>query len=125
MERQTFLRPREHRLLRRPEFTACYEEGKRFFSPHFVLFVRRREASELHSRIGFAVTKKMGNACVRNRVKRVLREFFRLHQHNLPKALDMVLVPKRHFDAKHCTLTQIEHELTELILKVCQRITNN
>lgn len=46
-------------------------------------------------RVGFAVTKKTGKAVIRNRVKRVLREFFRLNQALMPEAVDVVVTPKR------------------------------
>lgn len=60
----------------------------------------------------------MGGAVRRNRIKRVLRELFRLHQAELSGPLDIVAVPKRHLDAKRINLAMAEQEL----LPVFQRI---
>lgn len=85
--------PRASRIQRRPDFTLCYETGRRYFSRYFVLFVRQNQHDTW--RLGLAVSKKNGNAVRRNRIKRVLREFFRLHGHELPRDRDIVAVPKR------------------------------
>jgi ribonuclease P protein component len=53
--------------------------------------------SELgHNRIGFAVPKRAGKAVRRNRIKRLLREAFRLKQHEMPGAYDLVVVVSPH-----------------------------
>jgi len=68
--------------------------------------------------LGLAVTKKVGPAAQRNRIKRVLREFFRLHQHELSAPMDIVIVPKRHVDAKSLGLAQVESELAPMLARV-------
>lgn len=83
-----------------------------------MLFVKPHADTQMPWRVGFAVTKKIGIACVRNRVKRVLREFFRLHQHLMPCAIDVILVPKRQFEARTISLSSVTPELCELLAQV-------
>lgn len=72
----------------------CYDSGRRHYTKQFVVFVRNREDGGAW-RLGLAVTRKTGCAVVRNRVKRVVRDFFRLNQARLPQGHDIVVVPKR------------------------------
>jgi len=96
--------------LRRPDFTACYDEGRRFFTRHFLIFVRCRSDGNKDWRLGLAVSKKIGVAVVRNRIKRVLREFFRLNQLRMPPSVDMVVVPKRSLEVDTTTLHTVSSE---------------
>ncbi len=49
-----------------------------------------------HNRMGLSVSRKVGNAVKRHRIKRLLREAFRLNQHDWPKGYDMVVVVRPH-----------------------------
>ena len=53
-----------------------------------------RLPQETASRVGVVVSKKVGGAVVRSRAKRLLRETFRVHQHELAEAVDLVLVAR-------------------------------
>jgi ribonuclease P protein component len=63
-------------LAKRADFLAA-NAGKRAPMPGFVLLVRERADDSLEMRVGFTVTKKIGNAVVRNRMKRRLRALSR------------------------------------------------
>lgn len=67
--------PRRERIAKRSEFVRIYEEGRKVFSRFSVLFVARNEHG--HPRLGVTVTRKMGKAHDRNRLKRWVRETYR------------------------------------------------
>lgn len=100
----------EKRIRKRREFAACYQRGKKFYSRSFILFVLPRPGQGV-IRLGLAVGKKTGNAVQRNRIKRVVREVLRIHQHALPKDLDLVVVAKRSIQLSYISLHKVSFEL--------------
>jgi ribonuclease P protein component len=81
------------RLRRRQEFLDIQRRGRRRHSPNFIV-VCVDQSDPRGSRFGFNVSRRVGNAVVRNRVRRRLREFVRLHRHRLPRARDFVVIAK-------------------------------
>jgi len=86
--------PREVRLLRHADFDRAYKQGRRHFAPHLTAFYRRREAGD-GFRIGFTVSKLLGGAVQRNRMRRRLREAVRLHWPEFQAPVDIVINPKK------------------------------
>lgn len=89
-----FAFPKERRLRARREFVAAQESGRRVHTTHFVLVVARGPSASAPSRLGVTVTKKVGTAVRRNRVKRLVREAFRLCPDLLPSGIDLVVIAK-------------------------------
>jgi ribonuclease P protein component len=88
------------RLHRRREFTHVFKKGHRYVSSGLVLWVYSDpERVDKGARLGLAIPGAYGNAVQRNRLKRLLREIFRLNKTQLPKGTDLVfssrtLIPK-------------------------------
>ncbi len=128
--------PKSRHLLKGSEFAACYERGARRYTRSFVLFVLDREKDQdqtadtvrpgetpgppCPARLGLTVGRKVGNAVARNRLKRVLREFFRLHQDLLEDQMDIVVVPKRTVEARPMSLREVEKELLPALTRSCR-----
>jgi ribonuclease P protein component len=83
------------RLHRSAEFIRLQRSGVRFQSPHFVLYAGRLEHEPGRSRLGVTVSRRIGDAVVRNRVKRRVREIFRtVVRDNLPAGTSIVVIAR-------------------------------
>ena len=85
--------PRSERLLRHADFERVYKLGKRHFGAHMTVFYLAQEPPQ-RIRVGFTVSKALGGAVVRNRMRRRLREAVRLTSRN-EIAADVVINPKK------------------------------
>jgi ribonuclease P protein component len=83
------------RLHRSAEFLRLQRDGVRFQSPHFVLYAGSLEHKPQRSRLGVTVSRRIGNAVVRNRVKRRVREIFRKElRARLPVGTSIVVIAR-------------------------------
>ena len=73
---------RTSRLRRSSEFKLVRESGKSWTGTYLILLALNRGPG-LPSRVGMITTRRLGNAAVRNRVRRRMREIFRLNQHQV------------------------------------------
>ena len=86
--------PRDVRLLRHADFERVYKQGRRHFASHLTAFYRQRQEGEA-LRVGFTVSKLLGGAVQRNRMRRRLREAVRLHWPEFQAPVDIVINPKK------------------------------
>jgi ribonuclease P protein component len=84
--------PREARLRKKREFDAVFREGTKGVTRSLVLFAKPNGTD--NTRLGLVVSKKHGKAVKRNRIRRLLREAFRLERPTLPVGLDLVCIPR-------------------------------
>jgi ribonuclease P protein component len=85
--------PRRGRLSRSAEFDKVLRNGRSHAGREFVLYVFPRGGDE-PPRLGLSVSRKVGGAVERNRVKRVLREAFALESPRLPEGSDAVVIAR-------------------------------
>ncbi|MEA3486432.1 MAG: ribonuclease P protein component [Thermodesulfobacteriota bacterium] len=91
MEKQSF--GKKERVRKRKSYLNIYQRGVRVHSSSFTVILSPNPSGE--KRFGVAVSKKVGNAVKRNRIKRLLREFFRLNKDRLPDSRDVVIIAKK------------------------------
>ena len=84
--------PRSVRIVRSSDYRTLYKTGRKVHSENFVLFGRANGVG--HPRLGITVSRKIGNAVVRNRIKRMFREIFRRSFREIPGQLDVVVNAK-------------------------------
>ena len=84
---------RRERINDPQDFKRVMRKGKKIVSGRFILFLKENE-KEFH-RLGVVVSKEVGPAVYRNRIKRVCREFFRLHKHQIKGAVDIIILTKK------------------------------
>jgi len=84
--------PKEFRLLRRAQFKRVYDEGQRRSASLCTIFYLSNGLPQ--TRLGITAPVRLGNAVFRNRLKRRLREVFRLNRLSIPGGWDVILNPR-------------------------------
>jgi len=110
--------PQHVRLKTPAQFKAVYDRKRSVSDGTLVVYAAANGLA--HPRVGLSVSRKVGNAVVRNRWKRLLREAFRLNRHALPAGLDFILIPRS--GQTEPTLKVIVASLTKLAGDAARRV---
>ncbi len=110
--------PRSCRLRARRQFLTVYTDGRRVASTSFTLFALPNAAGTC--RLGITVTRKVGGAVTRNRVKRRLREIFRRNRAELAPHLDLVINAHRSIDSRDAE--ELEAEFLRTFKKLARSV---
>ena len=103
------------------DFKRLYYRGKTSISPALVIYAIKNKTPG-QNRYGITVTKKIGTAVCRNRCKRVIREAYRMLEHQLPTGWDFVFVARsKTATVKSTQLAQTMKKQVETITKAPQK----
>jgi ribonuclease P protein component len=105
--------PKRFRLTRNRDFARARRAGRSAGSPLLVLYLLPTRSADI--RVGFSVSKKVGKAAVRNRVKRLMREAVRLELPRLKPGHDLVFIARP--AAAGATFAQIQETVCYLLRK--------
>lgn len=75
------------------EFKKVYSQGKNYWNRNLILYVKKNNYN--YNRVGFTITKKIGNSVVRNKIRRRLKEVYRLNMQNMNLGYDLIFIPKK------------------------------
>jgi ribonuclease P protein component len=108
------------RILSTRDFGRVVKSGKRTTSGSFVVVIASRtsrtegEADENRRKLGVTVSKRVGNAVVRNRVKRCIREWFRQAREGLPARSEIVVIARRKArDLQGCEIATVLDQMIQ------------
>ncbi|MEJ8547344.1 ribonuclease P protein component [Brevibacillus borstelensis] len=103
---------RSHRLRKNEQFQEVFQKGSSAANKQFVLYSAKQEGQAAF-RAGISVSKKIGNAVIRNRVKRLIREALSRLENKIPSGLDLIIIARPGVEAM--SLDAIEQSLVHVM----------
>ena len=116
MTHSRFLFRPSQRMHTPAEYESTFAQKHSAGDAVLLVFVSLREAGP--TRLGTSVGKRCGNSVVRHAWKRAIREAFRLLQHSLPPALDVIVIPR---PGVNPTTAQVQESLPKLMEKAAKK----
>ena len=104
---------RINRLKKRYQFNYVYKSGEHFSGEHMVLYVVSSKTKNI--KVGLAVTKKVGHAVVRNKIRRRLREIIKKQVPNLNQNNNIIVVARDNISS--ASFEKLSNEFLKLIKK--------
>jgi len=105
---------RRDRLRKHADFDRVYRNGRRLFSAHMTVFFLGSDQGP--ARVGFTITRALGKAVERNRLRRRLREAARLNLGKVGNAVDVVIHPKK--SALAADFAELREEIARAFEKI-------
>ncbi|WP_035277279.1 ribonuclease P protein component [Desulforegula conservatrix] len=108
---------KKDRLLIRSEFERIKSSGMKAQDRH--LFAVFTPSETGRTRIGITVTKRVGNSVIRNRIRRFVREFYRLNRQLVKGAWDI------NFIARHSAAEAAHEDINACLMRICRKISDS
>src|SRR5690606_6860936 len=105
---------KEYRVKDNKDFQVIFKQGKSFANRQLVIYYRKKE-DQNHFRVGLSVGKKIGNAVVRNRIKRYLRQAFHELEKEIKPSYDFIIIARQ--PTKEMEFFEVKKSLTHLLSK--------
>jgi ribonuclease P protein component len=103
--------PKEERIRLQADYRRIFQKGKARKTEHLRIYICSNPLP--YRRLGISVGKRVGGAVIRNRLKRLVREFFRVNKNLFPESSDVVIVPQP--GAAHLQFWQLADELKGIL----------
>ena len=103
-----------NRLKKNTDFSRVYRKKQSMANKLLVIYILDNHLG--HNRVGFVVSKKVGNSVVRSKVKRVMKESYRLNDHKFRSGYDIVFVSRTQCSSS--TFKEINSALMHLMKKM-------
>lgn len=103
------------------DFRKVYKHGKSFANKYLVLYILKNKSE--YSRVGMSVSKKVGKAVTRNRVRRLIKEVYRLNiDENIEDGYDIVFIAR--IPSQNAEFKDIQKSVKSLVKKagICKKI---
>ena len=97
-------------LRKNHQFQSVYKGGRSLANKYLIMYIKENGMEQ--NRIGISVSKKVGNSVVRHRVKRLIKESYRLHENIFNSGLDVVIVARP--GVAHVGYEEVESALLHL-----------
>ena len=108
---------RHERLLKRVDYLRLSSEGHKVHTTNFVILWKERPVTSV--RLGITVSRKVGNAVMRNRLKRLIREFYRLNK-GLFAPVDYNIIAKQ--GASRLEFSEVSQELGRALQRTIKQL---
>lgn len=104
---------KKYSIRKNSEFRAVYKRGRSFSNYVLVLYIYKNNCD--YNRLGVTVSKKVGNSVARNRIKRLIKESYRLNSDSINKGYDLIFIARN--PAKGKSYKDIEKAIINLFNK--------
>ena len=104
------LKKKAIKMLKRAQFSKIYNKGLFFANKHLVIYIFKQNSDNINV-YGISVSKKIGKAVLRNRMRRLIKESLRLLQHDIKKGYNIIVVARssenKNFEATDASLKKL------------------